>query len=131
MSNISSDLKERAERCCCRRCGSPLKPQLIVYDRYGGHGIELYCEKCKKIEYGTEREIFELAEKFISGFEFNYFQDMEENNYCEKLNIAKICDILAWAFEEIGLLDGNGIKQNLWNKMNSTFSEITEIQEER
>lgn len=111
MGNISPELQERGKRCVCKMCGMPLKPKLIIYDRYGGHGVELYCENCQKIEYGTEPLIYSLARNFIDYFEFNYFPDMEENKRCQMLNVAKICDIFAWVFEEIGVLDENGIKE--------------------
>lgn len=109
--NIGPELTSRAERCCCKMCGSPIKPKLIIYDRYGGHGVELYCEKCQKIEYGTEPLIFQLAQDFIDSFEFNYFPEMEENERCEQLNVSKMCDIFSWVFEEIGLLEETGINK--------------------
>lgn len=111
MGNLSPEMYKRAERCCCKMCGSPIQPKVIVYDRYGGHGIELYCEKCQKIEYGTEPKIYALAKDFIDQFEFNYFPDMEENSYCERLNIAKLCEMFSWLFEEIGLLGEDGIEE--------------------
>lgn len=117
MGNLSPDMHRRMEQCCCRMCGSPIQPKLIVYDRYGGHGIELYCEKCQKIEYGTEPEIYNLARDFVDSFEFNYFPDMEENRRSEQLNVAKICEIFAWLLEEIGLLGENGIKKEKWNSI--------------
>lgn len=111
--NIGPELIRRAERCCCKMCGAPIKPKLVLYDRYGGHGVELYCEHCQKIEYGTEPEIFQLAQKFIETFEFNYFPEMEENERCEQLNVAKMCDIISWIFEEIDLLDDTGVNLNV------------------
>ena len=111
MGNLSPEMYKRVERCCCKMCGSPIKPQVIVYDRYGGHGIELYCEKCQRIEYGTEPAIYALARDFIDTFEFNYFPDMEENLRTEQLNVAKMCEIFAWVFEEVGMLDENGFKK--------------------
>lgn len=112
MGNLSPEVYKRIERCRCKMCGSPLQAKLIIYDRYGGHGQELYCDKCQKIEYGTEPEIYRLARDFVDEFEFNYFTDMEENKRCEQLNVAKLCDIISWVFEEIGLLGEDGIEKN-------------------
>ena len=109
MGNISPELKERAERCCCKMCGKPIAPKLIIYDRYGGHGVELFCSECQKIEYGTEPSIYQLAKEFIDEFEFNYFPDMEENDRCEKLNAAKLCEIFSWLFERLGYLQEDGL----------------------
>ena len=115
MGNLAPELYERVERCCCKMCGSPIKPQVIVYDRYGGHGIELYCETCQRIEYGTEPDIYALAKDFVDSFEFNYFPDMEENKYCEQLNVAKICEMFSWVLGELHLLDEHGIDKEKWS----------------
>lgn len=109
MGNISPKLQARAERCCCKMCGTPLQPKLIIYDRYGGHGVELYCSQCNKIEYGTEPEIYQLAKEFVEEFEFNYFPDIEEGVWCDQLNAAKLCELFGWLFERMGALDENGI----------------------
>lgn len=57
----------------------------------------MYCEKCQKIEYGTEPVIYALAENLRS----------------EQLNIAKVGDIIGWALSELRLIDGDGFKENL------------------
>jgi hypothetical protein len=38
---------------------------------------------------------------------------MEEGERNQMLNIAKICDILTWAFKEINLLDEGGIRKQI------------------
>lgn len=103
----------RASRCVCKQCGQPLTPSTIIYNKYGGEGLDLYCPNCQMIEYGTEKEIYALAAKFIDKFEFNYYLDMEENGRNERLNIAKICEIVGWVFKNIGLLDKNGLKETI------------------
>lgn len=113
MGNISPDLQERANRCVCRMCGKPIHPKLIIFDRYGGHGVELYCDVCKKIEYGTELEIYQLAKEFVDEFEFNYFQDMEEDKRCEQLNILKIGEIFSWLFSRLNYLGDNGLSETV------------------
>jgi len=113
--NIGPELQKRAERCCCKMCGAQIKPKLVIYDRYGGHGVELYCDQCGKIEYGTEPEIYRLARDFVDEFEFNYFPDMEENKRCEQLNVAKLCEIFSWLFEEIHLLKEDGVDKDNWS----------------
>lgn len=113
MGNISPELQVRANRCCCKMCGQPIHPKLIIYDRYGGHGVELYCDGCKKIEYGTEPGIYQLAKEFIEEFEFNYFPDMEEDKRCERLNTAKLGEIFAWLFERMAFLDDEGLADEI------------------
>ena len=106
------ELEEREQRCVCKLCGGPLKRKMIVFDRYGGHGMELYCDRCQKIEYGTEPEIYALANRFIEQTQFNYYLDMHEDRRSEMLNISKICEIFSWLFREIDMLDENGVHLN-------------------
>ncbi|MBR2009171.1 MAG: hypothetical protein IJ936_03490 [Peptococcaceae bacterium] len=103
------EMEEREQRCVCKMCGGPLKQKMIVFDRYGGHGMELYCEHCQKVEYGTEPEIYALANRFVEQTQFNYYLDMQEDRRSEMLNISKICEIFSWFLREIDLLDGEGI----------------------
>ena len=101
-------LEKRAKRCVCKRCGGKLKTSLIVYDIYGGAGVELYCPNCEATEYGCEPEIFEMAAYFVEHFQFNYFLDMEENDLNEQLNISKVADMLGWMLKNMGLLNEDG-----------------------
>lgn len=112
MGKITDDDRQRMERCCCKQCGGKLSMKVVVYDPYGGHDVEMFCDRCHKIEYGTEKEIYQLATRFIDEFQFNYFLDMTEDERSEQLNTAKICEIISWLFNELGLIDGNGVIKN-------------------
>jgi len=100
---------ERSQRCVCRSCGSTLEPKVMIYNKYGGHGLELVCPNCSKIEYGTEPEIYKLARDFVYNVEFDYFPDMEPDEKNLKLNVAKVCEILSWHFRKLGILDAKGL----------------------
>lgn len=102
--------KKRAARCVCKLCGHPLEAKIVVYNRYGGSGIELYCPSCQKIEYGTEPEIYRIAKNFVDNVEFDYFTDMEEGRRHDQLNVAKVCELLGWVYKKTGLLDAEGLK---------------------
>ncbi|MFR6290326.1 MAG: hypothetical protein ACLUKQ_02625 [Peptococcaceae bacterium] len=104
------ELEERVKHVVCRQCGGPLTTALIVYDVYGGAGEDLYCPNCKKQEFGVEKEIYDLAEYYVTNFQFNYFYDMEENDLNGQLNIAKVTDMIAWILKNIDLLDKTGLK---------------------
>ena len=108
-------LTARSKRCVCKKCGGPLTTSLMIYDIYGGSGVELYCPKCQQSEFGVEPEIYEMAQYYVENFQFNYFLDMEENDLNEQLNIAKIADMLSWVLKNLGLLDGNGLIETLPN----------------
>ena len=103
---------ERAKRCVCKICGSELKIELIIYNKYGGQAYELFCPQCQRIEYGTEKEIYNLAKNFVENVEFDYFIEMEEGKRKFELNVAKICEVLSWTLRELKLVDGHGIKIN-------------------
>lgn len=98
----------RSERCCCKQCGGPLEIRIIVYNKYGGSGAELYCPNCQKIEYGTEPEIYRAAKDFVDRTGFNHFVDLEENDRTYMLNIAKVGEILSWGTKYWGLTGKDG-----------------------
>lgn len=106
-------LQARSQRCVCKHCGGQLTTSLVIYDIYGGVGVELYCPHCEKNDYGIEPELYALAQYFVENFQFNYFLDMEENDLNEQLNIAKVADIMSWLLKTLGLLDQNGLKNAL------------------
>lgn len=106
--NRTEDLLNRSERCCCKQCGGPLDIRIVVYNKYGGSGAELYCNHCQKIEYGTEPEIYKAAKNFVDRLGFNHFVDLEETERTHMLNIAKVCEILSWGTKYWGLLGKNG-----------------------
>lgn len=93
-------LQERQKHCVCRMCGGPLVMKLIIYNQYGGQGLDLYCPRCLRLEIGTEPEIYSLAKQFVDKYEFNYYVEMLENERQYQLNISKICDIAAWLLQE-------------------------------
>ena len=111
MGKITDDDRKRMKRRCCKQCGGELKMKVVVYDPYGGHDVEMYCENCHKIEYGTEKEIYNLATKFIDEIQFNYFLGMEENERTERLNTAKVCEIFSWLLAELDLIGEDGVKR--------------------
>lgn len=102
--------QRRAQRCVCKMCGGPVEARIVIYNHYGGSGTELYCPKCQRIEYGTEPEIYRIAEQFVDSVEFDYFTDMEEGARHDQLNISKVCELLGWVLKKTGALDASGIK---------------------
>lgn len=111
--NRMEDLISRSERCCCKQCGGKLEIRIVVYNKYGGSGAELYCDHCQKIEYGTEPEIYRAAKDFVDRLGFNHFVDLEENERTYMLNIAKVCEILSWGTKYWGLLGKDGFTISL------------------
>jgi hypothetical protein len=102
-------LLKRQKRCVCRQCGGPLEVRLIIHNQFGGQGMDLFCPHCGRIEYGTEPEIYKMAQDFVDKFEFNYYTEMVEDERSRELNIGKVCDIASWIFRQSGQLDDQGL----------------------
>lgn len=102
-----NELRQRTARCCCRFCGSPLEIRKIVFTGYDSR-IEIFCSECDQIEYGTEPEIYVSAKYFVETMGFNYYPDLDDNEQTKKMNIAKVCDIMAWENKHMGFLKAEG-----------------------
>ena len=101
------ELRTRTARCCCRFCGSPLEIRKIIFTGYDSR-IEIFCSECDQIEYGTEPEIYTSAKYFVESMGFNYYTDLDDNEQTKKMNIAKVCDIMAWENKHLGFLNTDG-----------------------
>lgn len=92
---LPEEIIARSETCVCRYCGGALEPALIVYNKYGGHGIELFCKACHKTDKGVEKEIYAWAKDFVVSSGFDYFTEDDSLDKQGK-NIAKVCEMLVW-----------------------------------
>jgi len=110
VTSLKERMVERREKCVCKMCGGPLEIRLIIHNQYGGQGLDLFCPKCDKVEYGVLPEVYDAAKLFVDTFEFNYYVEMEENQRNYQLNISKICEIYSWLLKYRGELDENGLK---------------------
>ena len=104
-------LKQRAKYCCCRYCGSELHVRQIVFQTQAAARIELYCDQCKKIEYGVEKEAYASAKAFVEATQFNHFPDMEDNEQRRQMNIAKVSNITSWQLRYLGLTNETGFTE--------------------
>lgn len=102
------ELKSRAQRCCCKFCGSPLEIKRIVFSDFEEARVELFCPECDRIEYGVEPEIYKSATYFVDTMKFNYFPELSQNDLTRQLNIAKVCDIMSWLCNNLGFADEKG-----------------------
>lgn len=103
-------LKGRAKRCCCKYCGGKLEVKRIVFSDHEDARVEIFCDNCQRIEYGTEPEIYQSAKYFVDEMEFNCFPDLDDNEKTRRMNIAKVCEIMGWENKNLGFLDENGFK---------------------
>ena len=101
-------MKARAKRCVCKYCGGKLELRRIAFSDYGEARSELYCRVCQRIEFGTEPEIYQSATYFVDNLEFNHYPGLDDNEKTRRMNVAKICEIMAWGDKNIGILSEEG-----------------------
>ena len=104
------ELKGRVKRCCCKYCGHPLEIKQIIFSEHTDARIELFCTSCDRIEYGVEKEIYLSAKFFVEQLKFNHYPDLDDNNRRQQMNIAKVCEIMAWGHSNLGILNHDGFQ---------------------
>lgn len=106
--NRVETLKARAKRCRCKYCGGKLTLKRIIFSDFEDARIEIYCDSCERIDYGIEPELYQSAQNFVDQLEFNYFPDLAPNARTRRMNVAKVCEIMAWCCKNMGFLDEHG-----------------------
>lgn len=101
-------LKNRTKRCVCKYCGGELKLRQIIFSELDDARIEIFCKNCERVEYGVEKEIYQSAEFFVEEMAFNHYPDLDDNQRRKQMNIAKVCEIMAWENRNMGFLDTDG-----------------------
>ena len=101
-------LKSRSERCVCKYCGGQLRVRQIIFTEYEEARIELFCKGCDRIEYGVEPEIYDNAKYYVEETGFNCFPDLDDNEKTKQMSIAKVCEIMTWENQNIGILAPEG-----------------------
>ena len=101
-------LKGRTNRCVCKYCGSRLRLRQIIFSELDDARIEIFCKGCDRIEFGVEPEIYQSARFFIEQTGFNYFQSMDNTDSVLQMNTAKVCELMSWVCQNLGILNDNG-----------------------
>ena len=104
-------IKQRARRCVCKYCGSPLKLHRIVFSEYEDARVEIFCSHCDRIEYGVEPEVYTCARYFVDELGYNGYPDLDESETTRQLNIAKVSEIASWTLKNMGFLGEAGFNQ--------------------
>lgn len=113
MAEISQRLQEingRAERCQCKYCGGSLEVRKVFFGDVETARTEIFCQKCDRIEYGVEPEVYSIAQYYVKEFQFNCFPDVEPGEQTDRLNTAKVCEIITWFCQSVDLLEANGFR---------------------
>ena len=102
-------LTERMKRCCCCYCGGNLEIRRLEYSENDNARIELYCANCGQIEFGVEREIYNVAKYYVEDMGFLYYEYGGENIIKQnQMNIAKAAEMMSWAMTTLGLITEKG-----------------------
>ena len=121
------NLKSRANRCVCKYCGSPLSLRQIVFSDIEEVRVEIFCKQCDRIEYGIEPELYSTACDFVDHLQFRFYDTTEDDEVSRQMNIGKVCEILAWNFKNMGLLNQNGL-QIVMEKQKYALSECVVLE---
>ena len=104
------ELKVRTKNCCCRYCGGELKLRRILYGNVKEGRVEIFCNECNRIEYGVNKEIYHVVKYFEDEFQLNLYPANDDTVRTYQMNVAKLCDIMAWGCKNLGLLEYDGFK---------------------
>lgn len=103
-------LRVRARRCKCKYCGGNLHLKQIVYNNVIEPRIEIFCENCDRIEYGVEPELYQLAKYYVDEFGCDYYPELDASQSKDRMNVAKVSEIMFWALNGLDYLDMEGFK---------------------
>lgn len=106
-------LKRRAKRCVCKYCGQHLSLKRISFSEIEEARVEIFCPVCNRLEFGVEPEIYQSALYFVEEMGFNYYADMVQSEKTKRMNIAKVCEIMAWENKSLGILSREGFAMPL------------------
>lgn len=101
-------LKSRAQRCVCRSCGERLSLRQIDFNDFEDARTELFCERCDRLEFGTEPEIYASAQYYVDEYDLNLYPDMGKNAVTRRMTIVRVVEIMGWALENLGYLGKDG-----------------------
>lgn len=101
-------LKARKKRCVCKYCGHELKLRRIIYTSFEEARTELYCNHCKRIEYGVEWQTYQSAKFYVEHSGINLYPGLDDNEQCKQINIAKIAEIMDWVCHNLGVVGDEG-----------------------
>lgn len=130
MEDRMERLKKRTKRCVCKYCGSKLELRKIIYGNIENARIEIFCSECNRIEYGVEEEVYRVAKYFVEDMDFNAYPDLDYSETTKKMNISKVCEIIAWGCKNLDLMTVDGFKYPI--KINEEIDgETLRIDEDR
>jgi len=102
------ELQGRVKRCCCSYCGNELVLRRITTGREDAGRIEIFCPNCDRIEFGVEKEIYQVAKYYANTLRFDYYPELDDSERKHRMNCAKACEVIHWGCKNLGLLKQDG-----------------------
>jgi len=102
------ELKARVNRCKCSYCGSELILRRISYGNAEEGRMDIFCPSCNRIEYGVEPEVYQIAKYYVDEIGFDYYSELDESIRKNRMNMAKVCEIMQWCCKNLGMVDKDG-----------------------
>ena len=82
----------------------------LDFNEFEDARIEIFCDRCDRMEFGTEPEIYSSAQYYVDEFHINQYPDLGSNPMTRKMSIANICDIMSWGLQNMGYLTKEGFQ---------------------
>ncbi len=107
-TNRTEMLQKRSERCVCKYCGGALRVKSIAFNEIVDGRTELYCDRCGRIEYGVEPEIYQSAKYYVDEFDYNCYPDLDYSETTRQMSIARVAEIMDWLATNLGIVGEEG-----------------------
>ena len=74
-----------------------------------------------------KRQVYISAKYFVEESGFNCFSDLDDNERTKQMTIAKVCEIMTWQDQNIGILNKDGFNIDLMINENFLGQCITSV----
>lgn len=101
-------LQKRGARCVCKYCGGPLRVKSIAFNEIVDGRTELYCDKCGRIEYGVEPEIYQNAKYYVDELDYNCYPELDYSELMRQMSVARVAEIMDWLATNLGIVGEDG-----------------------
>lgn len=101
-------LQKRSARCVCKYCGGPLRVKSIAFNEIVDGRTELYCDKCGRIEYGVEPEIYQNAKYYVDELGYNCYPELDYSELTRQMSVARVAEIMDWLATNLGIVGEDG-----------------------
>lgn len=103
-------LQSRSVRCVCKYCGGALRVKSIAFNEIVDGRTEIYCDRCGRIEFGVEPEIYQNAKYYVDAFDYNCYPELDFSETTRQMSVARVAEIMEWLVTNLGIVGPDGFK---------------------